>query len=194
MIKRAFQPEDDQHLRKIVAHKVKISELASLADAKSLRHTGDGVLAVWNLLQTLSRPLSRLTDQATVSLKTLQENKYLELLRWLSTVPFSRYHERHAELRVPQTGRWILNHSQYLQWRSSSTSSIMLLHGALGSGKTSLASAVVDSFLEDISEQVCPAQLAYFYCAKNAFEPERADPSEIMRSLVRQLSFSISGA
>jgi hypothetical protein len=30
--------------------------------------------------------------------------------------------------------------------------------------------------------------LAYFYCTRNPAEPERADPEEILRSIVRQLS------
>jgi hypothetical protein len=30
--------------------------------------------------------------------------------------------------------------------------------------------------------------LAFFYCTRNAAEPERADPREVLRSLVRQLS------
>lgn len=177
-------------MRKIVAQEVKIPELARLTDAEALRHTSDGVMAVHNLLQTLNRPISRLTDQATISVRTLQENNYLNLLRWLSSVPYSRHHERHAEIRIPGTGQWLLDHSQHVEWRNSSASSILLLHGVLGSGKTSLASAVVDSFLEENSRQASPAPLSYFYCAKNAFEPERADPVEIMRSIVRQLSSS----
>lgn len=43
------------------------------------------------------------------------------------------------------------------------------------------------------NEQILNAStelLAYFYCARNAAEPQRADPNEILRSLLRQLSSS----
>jgi hypothetical protein len=36
------------------------------------------------------------------------------------------------------------------------------------------------------------APIAYFYCARDAAEPERADPAEIMRSILKQLSCSKS--
>lgn len=33
-----------------------------------------------------------------------------------------------------------------------------------------------------------PAPISYFYCARNAAEPERKDPDEILRSILEQLS------
>ena len=35
-----------------------------------------------------------------------------------------------------------------------------------------------------------PTPIAYFYCARNTAEPERADPDEILRSILEQLSSS----
>ena len=60
----------------------------------------------------------------------------------------------------------------------------------MGSGKTSLASAVVDSFLHESSDKASSAPIAYFYCAKNSAETERSNPDEIMRSILRQLTIS----
>lgn len=37
-----------------------------------------------------------------------------------------------------------------------------------------------------------PAPIAYFYCVRNTSEPERANPDEIMRSILKQLSPSTS--
>ena len=37
-----------------------------------------------------------------------------------------------------------------------------------------------------------PAPIGYFYCVRNTSEPERADPDEIMRSILKQLSSSTS--
>lgn len=35
-----------------------------------------------------------------------------------------------------------------------------------------------------------PVPIAYFYCVRNTAEPERANPDEILRSILKQLSFS----
>ena len=187
MLKSAFQSNEDQQIQRIVAQSANISSLAALSDLEVQQDTNT---AVRNLLKDLEKPISRLIGQAAVYAKTLQEHRYREILCWLSPAPFRRHHERHSENRIPGSGEWLLNHPQYLSWRSSSNSLILLLHGIIGSGKTSLASAVVDSILREGSKQTSSASIAYFYCAKNAFELERADPEEIMRSLVRQLSLT----
>lgn len=189
-MKSSFHSDEDQQIEKIVAQEAKVSSLAILSDAKIQQDTSTAVLAVRTLLQELEKPINRIVDQAAVYAKTLEENQYREVLSWLSPVPFVRHHERHSESRIPGSGEWLLDRPQYLSWKSSSNSLILLLHGIEGSGKTSLASAVVDSFLKESSKQTCPAPTAYFYCAKNASEPERADPDEIMRSIVRQLTLT----
>jgi Cdc6-like AAA superfamily ATPase len=178
MVKSSFQYDEDQQMRKIVAQEAKVSSLAILSDAKIQQDTS----------KDLEKPMNRLVDQAAVGAKTLEENQYREVLSWLSPVPFVRHHERHSESRIPGSGKWLLDHPQYLSWRNSSNSLILLLHGIKGSGKTFLASAVVDSFFKESSKQTSSAPIAYFYCAKNASELERADPDEIMRSIVRQLT------
>ena len=186
-MKSAFQSDEDRQMQKIVAQSAKISSLAVLSDTEIQR---DNNTTVHSLLKDLEKPINRLVDQAAVYAKVLEENKYREVLCWLSPVSFIRHHERHSETRIPGSGKWLLDHPQYLSWKSSSISLILLLHGIMGSGKTSLASAVVDSFLEESSKQTSPAPTAYFYCAKNASEVERANPEDIMRSIVRQLTLT----
>lgn len=190
MVKSAFQTDEDQQMQKIVAQEARIPKLAALSDAEDQQDTSRDVRAARSLLEDLEKPIHRLSDQAALYAKTLEEQRYLEILRWLSPVPFVRHHERHSESRIPGSGKWLLEHPHYLRWKSSSQSSILLLHGIIGSGKTTLASAVVDSFLKESSKQTSPAPTAYFYCARNASEVERADPDEIMQSIVRQLSFT----
>lgn len=189
-MKSSFQSDEDQQIKKIIAQEAKVSSLAILFDAKIQQDTSTAVLAVRTLLQELDKPINRIVDQAAVYAKTLEENQYHAVLSWLSRIPFVRHHERHSESRIPGSGKWLLDHPQYLSWKNSSNSLILLLHGIEGSGKTSLASAVVDSFLKGSSKQTSLAPTAYFYCAKSASELERADPDEIMRSIVRQLTLT----
>ncbi|MCJ1396700.1 hypothetical protein MMC18_009592, partial [Xylographa bjoerkii] len=58
-----------------------------------------------------------------------------------------------------------------------------------GSGKTMLVSSVIESLERESSDSIA-APIAYFYCARDAAEPERAHPDEIMRTILEQLSSS----
>ncbi|KAL8789942.1 MAG: hypothetical protein Q9195_006603 [Heterodermia aff. obscurata] len=185
----ALSPSDS-YSREIAAKESTISDLARLFDAEMAQVTDQNVEAIRGLLENLEKPIIRLADHSTMSLRSLESGKFLALLRWLSPVPFSRHHECNSEIRLETTGDWLLGHPSYLGWNRSSSSSLLLLHGVQGSGKTILASAVIDSFLQKTIGETHHAQVAYFYCAKNGFEAERSDPDDILRSLVRQLTFS----
>jgi len=178
----AFQTDEDQQLQKIASQDAKVSAIATLSDAETL-----------NRLRDLEQPIHRIADKAATYAKSLEDARYREILDWLSPICFLEHQKRHSERRLQGSGEWLLNRREYLDWQSSSASSIFLLHGMAGSGKTSLASAIVDSVLRQSSNQASPALLAYFYCSKNASEVELSDPEEIMRSIVRQLGVT-SGA
>ncbi|KAB2575166.1 hypothetical protein DBV05_g6187 [Lasiodiplodia theobromae] len=89
-----------------------------------------------------------------------------------------------------QTVIWLLDHPEYCQWRATSSSSILLLHGIPGCGKSMLASRVVDLLLSERAGNPITAPFAYFYCADYEAEPERGQPDKILRSIVRQLTVS----
>lgn len=177
-------------MTKIHALDGQILRLTELFSVDIQIDTAKEVAAMNALLTSLNEPFKRLADYSSVSAQDLQESQQVQLLHWLSPVPFSSHHKRHSESRIRGSGQWLLDHDQYFNWRNDSSSSIFLLHGIIGSGKTSLASAVVDSFLQESSGQVSPAPMAYFYCTKNSAETERSNPDEIMRCILRQLTVS----
>ncbi|KAF2259870.1 hypothetical protein CC78DRAFT_585468 [Lojkania enalia] len=119
--------------------------------------------------------------------RTANEGEFLECLQWLSPVPVPHHHEMHSSNRIASTREWLLNHPKFWAWNDSSDSSILKLHGIPGCGKSSIASAIVDDFISDKSGSI---PLAYFYCARNTFEIEHSSPTDIMGSLVRQLTIS----
>jgi hypothetical protein len=55
---------------------------------------------------------------------------------------------------------------------------------------TSSRYSVIERLSKDNSTNRAPAPIAYFYCARDSAEKERADPDEIMRSILKQLSFT----
>ncbi|KAM0796953.1 ankyrin repeat-containing domain protein [Usnea florida] len=156
---------EGEQMAKINVLDGQLSRLTELFTIDEHLKTAREVSAMNALLVSLKEPIKRLADDSSTSTKTFDESQHLQLLKWLSPVPFSSHHKRHFESRIPGSGQWLLNHDRYLHWSKSSTSSIFLLHGIMGSGKTSLASTVIA-------------------------ETERSNPDEIMRSILRQLTIT----
>ncbi|KAL8917787.1 MAG: hypothetical protein Q9172_005689 [Xanthocarpia lactea] len=152
------------------------------------------ITAMISLLASFDEPIKRLVADSTLTTQRLREKEQIRLLRWLSLVPCSAHHRSHSEKRIPGSGQWLLKHDEYLRWRNMSSSTIFLLCGIIGCGKTTIASIVVDAFLQEASAQTSSMPFAYFYCSKNAGEAERCDPHEIMRSVLRQLTTSHSAS
>ena len=185
---------EDQQITKIKVLDADISKLTEVLTVDIQIETAKNVASMHALLTSLNEPIKRIADNTSITTQVLPRSQQLQLLQWLSPVPFSSHHKRHSESTIPGSGQWLLDHGQYLHWRNTSQSSIFLLHGILGSGKTSLASTVVDSFLRESSAHASSAPLAYFYCTRSSAEAERSNPDEIMRSILRQLTVSQGSA
>ena len=181
---------EDEQITRIYVLDGEITRLTDVFAVEIQIETAKGITSMGALLTSLSEPIKRLVDHSSISAQVLHGNQHLQLLQWLSSVPYSRHHKRHSEHRIPTSGQWLLDHERYRHWRNTSSSSIFLLHGIMGSGKTSLASAVIDSFLHESSDKVESAPIAYFYCTKNSAETERSNPDEVLRSILRQLTIS----
>ena len=144
--------------------------------------------AVLSQLRELEQPVKKIVDQVAIYEKAQEDARYREILGWLSFIQFKSHHDRASEGRLPHSGEWLLNHDNCTKWREISESSIFLPYGLSGSGNTSLVSVVVDLFASEGAAQSSAAPVAYFYCSKTVSEPGRKDPTEILRSVVRQLS------
>jgi hypothetical protein len=53
-----------------------------------------------------------------------------------------------------------------------------------------LVAQVIEFLKKKSSRETSPAPIAYFYCVRSANEPERSDPTEVLRSILEQLSSS----
>ncbi|OJJ30091.1 hypothetical protein ASPWEDRAFT_120837 [Aspergillus wentii DTO 134E9] len=192
VLKSAFYTAEDNQMKAIEAEEKRVAALTTLADMEELKRTGENVAATQSLVKLLEQPILRMADETTTAMRRLEINKQSALLQWLSSVPFIQHHKDHIRKNIPGCGHWFLNHPEYQNWKSSSSSSILLLHGIPGSGKTSITANVIDSFLQNRSgpNGSVAAPVAYFYCTRNSFEPQRSDPEDIMQSLLRQLAFS----
>ncbi|KAH0536560.1 hypothetical protein FGG08_006568 [Glutinoglossum americanum] len=193
---------DFQHLTTSIAQKeANVAQYAHLADAEfqkaisdSLINLDDRQIELKSILKELEMPIARIGDKVLDLHDNLQKSERRDILRWLSAIPHKEHHKNISQGRLRGSGIWLLNNEEFIRWRKSSASSILWLHGIPGSGKTMLVSKVIDSFFHESSEHKGFELLAYFYCTRNVAEPERADPAEILRSILRQLSCLGSGA
>ncbi|KAK4204557.1 hypothetical protein QBC40DRAFT_336757 [Triangularia verruculosa] len=132
-------------------------------------------------LQDFRRPFTRFGATLEIIEDGLERQTRAQILKAISTLPYSTYHKNARKGRLEGTGTWLLEHPEYMKWREGSSSSVLWLHGIPGSGKTKLTSLVVDELGKHDN-------LAYFYCIRNPAELERAQCESILASLVRQMA------
>ena len=82
----------------------------------------------------------------------------------------------------PCTGLWLTNGPEFRDWLTNKTAKNIWCHGIPGSGKTVLASAVIEEVLKCRSHS---AAAAYFYCDYKDVKTQ--DPANILGSLTKQL-------
>ncbi|TLD14961.1 hypothetical protein PspLS_10833 [Pyricularia sp. CBS 133598] len=133
------------------------------------------------LLHNLQQPIDRISSQLDVIHDGLERETRIKILRSISSIPYLTHHKAARKGRLEGSGQWLLGNKSFQSWRSESTSSVLWLHGIPGSGKTKLASLVVDELTDS-------ENLAYFYCMRNPAEPLRGQCDAILSSLVRQLA------
>ena len=88
--------------------------------------------------EDIQRPIDRMEKHLETIHDTLESAHRQEILCWLSPIPYVQHHVQSKRDLLEGTGSWFLNNSRLIQWRSSSSSSIMWLRGVAGSGKSKL--------------------------------------------------------
>ncbi|KZL66376.1 ankyrin repeat domain-containing protein [Colletotrichum tofieldiae] len=171
VLKSPFRTFDEARAKSMVEREQEVDAFASLSDAETLR--------------SLEAAFTRLSSQSSQS---LSEDGFNQILEWLSVVPYYHHHQFIAQSRLPGAGQWLLKHEKFTDWKISSSSALLLLHGIPGSGKSTLCSVVVDSLLSATGANQAAAPLGYFYCANPHSEKSRRSADDIMRTLLFQLA------
>ncbi|KAF4540742.1 uncharacterized protein LTHEOB_684 [Lasiodiplodia theobromae] len=139
------------------------------------------------MMDDIKMPVSRIEAYVEETQDTLDEMKRDRILDSISTIPYPQHHAKVSRNVLSGTGKWLLDHQVVRNWFLSSASEILWLHGIPGSGKSCLVSVILEKLIEESAH--CPSSRpVYFYCNRNPAERERADPTQILRSILRQLS------
>lgn len=86
----------------------------------------------------MQRPIERIEKRLQSYEDGLQAAERIQILEWLSPIPYMQHHVQAISDVLPGTGQWLLDHDDFLHWQHSESSSILWLHGIPGSGKSKL--------------------------------------------------------
>ncbi|KAM0219151.1 hypothetical protein ACHAQD_006673 [Fusarium lateritium] len=139
------------------------------------------------MMQSFNAPINRWDQALHDIIDHLDGEQRRKLLGWISDVKYEQHHEQAKSEVLKGTGQWLLNDALFVCWKNGCASSILWLYGIPGSGKSKLASIVIDDAIEAYQNKQA-SYPAYFYCSRNPAEPERSDPARVLASIARQLS------
>ncbi|KAH7192809.1 ankyrin repeat-containing domain protein [Fusarium flagelliforme] len=151
------------------------SEVQRLVDAENL----DDVTS--QILQDLRNPLSRTVEYEQGDQETIEEPLLQEMMCWMSSISVNTHLRAAQQAALPDTGRWLLESTEFINWRDSSSSEYLWIYGIAGSGNTTILSQAIEH-LQSYS------QVVNFYCSNDPAEPERSDATQVLRSFVKQLT------
>ncbi|EHK44513.1 hypothetical protein TRIATDRAFT_131580 [Trichoderma atroviride IMI 206040] len=128
-------------------------------------------------LAQLTLPLPRIDVAVSSLLEKVKDKELEELMDYISSEMFGKGHATVTNARVEKTGDWLLSNDYFRAWQDiPSSSTVFVLKGAGGTGKTYLTSRVIDYV----------KGFAYFYCNRSGSSMQQ--PIIVLRSFVRQLS------
>ncbi|KAI9644370.1 hypothetical protein NHQ30_007727 [Ciborinia camelliae] len=169
-------------IQSLVPHKLK--DLSSSIQEKSEKvekalRAGDRSLQL-QILETVNvkvqEPIAQIGGQLQQVLdvvENIENDRYSNVLKWVSPILYMDHHREYKPL--DGTGSWILDHSDWKEWRQSQKSGLFWLRGKMGAGKSNL--------VPNGEERV-----AFFYTNSTSREGETKSAETTLRSLLKQLA------
>uniref|UniRef100_A0A093VRU7 Ankyrin repeat and KH domain-containing protein mask n=2 Tax=Talaromyces marneffei PM1 TaxID=1077442 RepID=A0A093VRU7_TALMA len=108
---------------------------------------------------------------------------YERLFEKISNYDHEKVHRRLSHKRLTGTTQWFLDHPDFEAWFTEKSISYLWCSGKIGSGKTMIATAVVDAAKYRNSE--LPTATVFFYCQNE--QDESLQAPAILSSFIKQL-------
>ncbi|KAE8406637.1 hypothetical protein BDV37DRAFT_280595 [Aspergillus pseudonomiae] len=119
----------------------------------------------------------------SVTVRRNDDQDYETLLEQISSYDYRKVHRRLSQKRLVGTTQWFLDHPDFQAWFTDKSISTLWCSGKIGSGKTIIATAVVEAALYHYPENRSPT--VFFYC-ENEYH-RSLDSSYILSSCIKQL-------
>lgn len=91
------------------------------------------------VVTSIMGPTQRMSQQGPLIIDELSPEGREIIFDWLSPVNYRTHHLVETKGRLPNSGAWMFRSPQFRNWRDSSISETIWLHGMPGCGKTKLA-------------------------------------------------------
>jgi ankyrin repeat domain-containing protein 50 len=106
------------------------------ADICQISRTLDTDAKTWNavrelhgLLMGISGPTISVSLEVRAMLHRIQQKELLEVLEWLSCVPYNKHHDEIRRSRVANTCDWLVSDVRFKTWEESENSMMLWLRG-----------------------------------------------------------------
>ena len=138
---------------------------------------------MYEVMHTCASMFIKLSANLRSTDQIYKEMLYKELVRWLSPLNFERIQDEMSCRREQGTGLWFLESSEFEEW-SNGCPSTLWCPGLPGSGKTFIASLVVDHLTEakGYNDNV---GIAYVYCS--SLDEGQQTAVNLVGAMLRQL-------
>jgi hypothetical protein len=83
-----------------------------------------------DLLRKLEAPLTRVDDKVSSLLERVDVDEQLDILEWISAIPYRKHHDLVKEARAPGTCQWLLQCQEFIGWERASSSVMLWLQGS----------------------------------------------------------------
>ncbi|OQN98003.1 hypothetical protein B0A48_16308 [Cryoendolithus antarcticus] len=109
--------------------------------------------------------------------------EYRKIAAWLSSSDPWTNHDKARQQHEPDTGAWLLEHSQYLAWKSG-PSRLLWVYGKAGCGKTILCSTAIEDIKTHCRSDIFTGQAIFYFSFSDTQKQTHRD---LLVSLVVQL-------
>ncbi|TVY25039.1 Vegetative incompatibility protein HET-E-1 [Lachnellula hyalina] len=171
------------------------AECVAFTSMAGLATLGSNLNGIGNSLVELRQRCKEIHDIGK-ALATLQEawdsnrKGISQIVSWISDAQVGEDHERvrtKLGARYWDAGQWFLENPGFKVWKESNRGQFWL-QGSVGTGKTSLASIVINDLIK-AGDNRC---IAFYYCSRSSTGSSN-DTTAIFRSLVAQLACKVDG-
>lgn len=127
-----------QRRQAIKKRKITIEDFASQVARESQVRQAKDLQRLHLILLEIEKPMQRAEHDSEVSVRIVEAIERKKIFSWISRIPYQKHHAESRKRVLAGTGRWLFTHPSFLQWKHSSLSEILWLHGIPGSGKSTL--------------------------------------------------------
>jgi hypothetical protein len=171
------------------------AECVALTSVTGMANLGSNINGIGNSHVEIRQRSEEIRDMSK-TLATLQEawdanqKEISQIISWISNAQVGEDHERvktKLGARHWDAGQWFLQNREFKVWKSSNRGQFWL-QGSVRTGKTSLASILVNELVKASDDR----SIAFNYCSRSSTASSN-DPTTIFRSLVAQLACTSDG-